>query len=324
MPIWAVEMFFPVQEDGVIKGEKMEHKQKIKKEDTGTHFVVYSQKISEAVAETSGIKAGTRVFYFDFCNRAEACSFSITALPSDQHDAMKAAYDKKYNIKQHTHLFVKELAHDANSGLAEMLHPAELRAAQHRGKMPKNCNVHHIIPLSMGGTNESSNLCLMDETLHMYLHQKLLDKVRSALQEGETALLILPKFKRVYTNKDYNLFFSPEEIEIIKQEESERQKRLQHHEQKKQEASGKKKPKKKERFVPADILKRADEINAAYRRKMRAIGHSQELAARKRLPVDPSTYLDSDKYQRRQIKNERRQNTRWNRGQFGIDDLQRD
>ena len=41
-----------------------------------------------------------------------------------------------------------------------------------RGKVPKNFDIHHIIPLSGGGSNALSNLCLIEKSLHKFLNRR--------------------------------------------------------------------------------------------------------------------------------------------------------
>lgn len=51
---------------------------------------------------------------------------------------------------------------------------------------------HHIIGLSVGGSNNCSNLIVMEKTNHELLHRRYLDPQTRNLKEGGEALLLLP------------------------------------------------------------------------------------------------------------------------------------
>jgi len=43
-----------------------------------------------------------------------------------------------------------------------------------RGLIPRGYDVHHIVPLSGGGNNKISNLCLIDKSLHKFINKNAL------------------------------------------------------------------------------------------------------------------------------------------------------
>lgn len=75
-----------------------------------------------------------------------------------------------------------------------------------RGKIPHGFDVHHIIPLSGGGTNHVSNLCLIERSLHKFINSKCFDPAIRNLKIGESADVDLPDFQKVALRRNYNGF----------------------------------------------------------------------------------------------------------------------
>ncbi|MDR2901695.1 MAG: hypothetical protein LBU87_01110 [Lactobacillales bacterium] len=75
-----------------------------------------------------------------------------------------------------------------------------------RGKIPHGFDVHHLIPLSCGGTNHVSNLCLIERSLHKFINKKCFDPALRNLKIGESVDIELPDFKKVALRRDYNWF----------------------------------------------------------------------------------------------------------------------
>lgn len=86
------------------------------------------------------------------------------------------------------------------------------RLAKKKGILPDGFQVHHIVPLKLGGTSEISNLCIVDAETHSMLHQFIYQPVLNRLNENEEGILVLPEFKRVITKEDRNLFFLYSEL----------------------------------------------------------------------------------------------------------------
>ncbi len=75
-----------------------------------------------------------------------------------------------------------------------------------RGKIPHGFDVHHIIPLSGGGTNHVSNFCLIERSLHRFINKKCFDPAVRNLRVGETVEIELPDFPKVALRRDFNGF----------------------------------------------------------------------------------------------------------------------
>ncbi|MBQ9089831.1 MAG: HNH endonuclease [Alphaproteobacteria bacterium] len=75
-----------------------------------------------------------------------------------------------------------------------------------RGKIPRGFDVHHIIPLSGGGTNHVSNFCLIERSLHKFINKKCFEPAVRNLKIGETVDIDLPDFPKVALRRDFNSF----------------------------------------------------------------------------------------------------------------------
>ena len=58
---------------------------------------------------------------------------------------------------------------------------------------PKKYGCHHIIPVSVGGTNDPDNIVIMERDQHQILHDNYIDPQLQGLEEGQTRVILLPK-----------------------------------------------------------------------------------------------------------------------------------
>lgn len=77
-----------------------------------------------------------------------------------------------------------------------------------RGKVPKNFDIHHIIPLSGGGSNALSNLCLIEKSFHKFLNRRCFDPALKNIQEGETVQIDIPDLPPVALYHDFLPFIN--------------------------------------------------------------------------------------------------------------------
>ena len=72
-----------------------------------------------------------------------------------------------------------------------------------RGLIPHGFDIHHIVPLSGGGTNRLSNLCLIEKSLHKFINKNCFDPVLKNIQEGESVIVPVPDFGRIAFRRQY-------------------------------------------------------------------------------------------------------------------------
>lgn len=117
---------------------------------------------------------------------------------------------------------MKELA--KNGQMKGMFKAHEIDNA-HKGIQPKGYEVHHIVPLSLGGMNELSNLMLVEESidikLHSQLHERVWNPIRDSvpyLPEGHkdlTSVFVwLIELPRIMTREDEFLLCTQTELEL--------------------------------------------------------------------------------------------------------------
>lgn len=75
-----------------------------------------------------------------------------------------------------------------------------------RGKIPHGFDVHHILPLSGGGSNHVSNFCLIERSLHKFINKKCFEPVLRNVKVGESVEIDVPDFAKVALRRDYNDF----------------------------------------------------------------------------------------------------------------------
>ena len=72
-----------------------------------------------------------------------------------------------------------------------------------KGKLPKDFDIHHICPLSGGGTNALTNLCLIEKSFHKFLNRRCFDPALKYIQEGETVEIDIPDLPPVALYRDF-------------------------------------------------------------------------------------------------------------------------
>lgn len=132
--------------------------------------------------------------------------------------------------KTHNYITIKERQEVANEFVKAVARKGLLNKLMKRrdvlyaiktGRLPKRFNVHHYVPLALGGKNESSNLCIIERKLHGWLHAYLLEAIyRDVKLDGSSkkAYLELPIKQDVLTVADAKLFFTEQEIKDMEED----------------------------------------------------------------------------------------------------------
>lgn len=226
-----------------------------------------------------------RYVYLD--GKLRECLYQIKDVSFEECKILKDSFCRLYK-RNRGNCFVKKLAKAGE--LNGFFSSSEIKDALEYGKLPDGYDIHHILPLNMGGTNDESNLCLIDRRLHIYLHKEILDQVRNNYEKDILTYLVLPQTGKIVTWNDAPLFFSQNEIDSILKKEIIREQKMAYRAQKKKIASLKK--------------QNPNELNAAHRRAVRGEEKQLEQERRKQKSNEkqPSTYQNSDKYYRSKLK----------------------
>ena len=71
------------------------------------------------------------------------------------------------------------------------------------GHRPEGFDIHHIVPLSGGGSNKLSNLCLIDKKLHTFLNNNCFDETLKLSDTSQPVWMDFPTFPPVLTYEDF-------------------------------------------------------------------------------------------------------------------------
>lgn len=116
----------------------------------------------------------------------------------------------------------------ALSGQLKGLSPARLSEAI-EGHTPNNMNLHHVVPVAWGGSNNPENITLINGRVHAFLHRKIYGLVNRKILEYMSNLgeepakpiyILLPKLPRVIQNiGEIESIFTPAERKQFLEEE---------------------------------------------------------------------------------------------------------
>lgn len=74
------------------------------------------------------------------------------------------------------------------------------------GIMPEKFDIHHIRPLSGGGNNALSNLCLIEQAFHKFINRHCFDPALRFVKEGEQVEIEVPNLAPIAFYQDYGAF----------------------------------------------------------------------------------------------------------------------
>ncbi len=126
-------------------------------------------------------------------------ALQFTLQPPEVTKALRKEFDRR-NMNQK---FVKWLY---RKGYLEQYKDVINLERAKRGKIPHGFDVHHILPLSGGGTNHVSNFCLIERSLHKFINKKCFEPALRRIKIGETVEIEIPDFPKVALRRHYNGF----------------------------------------------------------------------------------------------------------------------
>ncbi len=155
-----------------------------------------------------------------FFVRSSAVSFSqetVRYVSPSEIAALRKEYKKLYHLPSDQNKQChKAVRYFAFKGLLDgLFSKAQFKAASEKGRLPEGYEIHHIVPLSCGGTNALCNLCLVPQEVHKQLHHYVWTPVhdRLAAKKEKTVFKVhLPQMPRVLSSSDRFLFMTEDEI----------------------------------------------------------------------------------------------------------------
>ena len=251
--------------------------------------------------------------YFFETNAKYAGQWVNLKMCSDYEISQKRAFfRKKYFTNKEGALLIKNCAKKGvfNNDMTQ----SEIEQALQKGVLPDRFVIHHILPLSLGGDNNTSNLCIIHQDLHTALHKEHFNLIRDEWDSEKypEAYLYIPKETQFLTMKDLNKFFSEEECARILIETNERHKKNEYHQKRKKEIKQKQKnlirqkrfSKKVKQLTPQII----ESLEKKYRHHKKVMARQAELEQMELMPKPTLTYKDSEKFHNSRIKKMRREN----------------
>lgn len=122
---------------------------------------------------------------------------------------MRQAYEKENRIQRE---FLKFLARtDQMNGIFSK---SVIKMAEQRGARPRGYQIHHIIPLCCGGTNDFNNLMLVHKSVHAEIHSRIWMDVFDYLTQhkDKTVYIEMPRLPKVMIPEDQIMLLTLNEV----------------------------------------------------------------------------------------------------------------
>lgn len=103
-----------------------------------------------------------------------------------------AKKERKFFQSQVKRAFIRFLAYKGD--FDPYIPPLDLKELK-AGHLPQWLNVHHVHPLSGGGSNEFSNLKVISKAYHIRINKDYYDPQLLGIKEGETRVIDVPELK---------------------------------------------------------------------------------------------------------------------------------
>lgn len=150
---------------------------------------------------------GQKVFSYE---TKDKMLLTATVRSEEETHRLREEYELNNKVQ---HDFIKMLA--ASGVLDCFFFKQFCTIMRRRGTQPRGYQIHHILPLSLGGTNDFENLMLVQKDAHAEIHKRIWDdiyKIMNAEGVGTRAKVLVPALPVVMRNSDLWLLLSPEQL----------------------------------------------------------------------------------------------------------------
>ena len=257
-----------------------------------------------------------KLYFYEYTRAYQGQFVQIHLRSEYEIQQCREMFRKKYGSLKKGNSFVQKCAEKGlfNGFMTE----SEIALAKKKGILPEAYDIHHIVPLSLGGENTPSNLCVIHKDLHTALHKEHLNLIRNAWdnQKYREAYLHVPINCHFLTMSDLELFFEPQECERIRKEARIRAKKAAYHAQRRAEIRMKNSPVHKQNNHPKQrpenwTPEMIRQIDKDYQYQQRKRKKAMEKAQQRNTIQKETTYRDSYKYNQsiiRAIRNRKHSN----------------
>lgn len=141
--------------------------------------------------------------------RGSAQKRSVVWRSDEEVHQMRQAYEKENKIQRE---FLKFLA--KSGAMNNIFSRSVVKMAEQRGARPRGYQIHHIIPLCCGGTNDFDNLMLVHKNVHAEIHGRIWSDVYKMLGEDkeQQSFIELPRLPQVMIPEDQIMLLSLNEV----------------------------------------------------------------------------------------------------------------
>ena len=258
-------------------------------------------------------KEGVLYFYEEY-SAYQGAWLELKQSSTQEVEGKRSFFRKRYGSghkKNKVNPFVQKCAHQGLFDAA--FTPEEIENAKKYGILPEEYDIHHIIPLSLGGTNEESNFCVIHRDMHTVLHQRYFNLIRDSWQPNEypKAYFYTPTDLHFLTMDHLELFFSSEDCSEIRAEIVKNRKYREYKAKRRKEIAQRKKTQMQEQRFSKKYARMtpelADRLTKQYRHHKKVLKKQEEIEHNASRPTRATTYCDSQKYHHSTTKRMRRQ-----------------
>lgn len=152
------------------------------------------------------------------CAQGVHCQHKIQRISADECRKRRQDYERLFYENDKPTRLVKLLAESGK--LNKYFSNNIIKKAKKTGELPNGYQIHHIIPIKLGGTDELNNFSVVDASVHRLMHKLIYQPILDRLADGEKAFMVLPIFKSVINQDDHETFFLRRELRQDQKEQN--------------------------------------------------------------------------------------------------------